>query len=59
MVMMVMVAVSRETRNRQGEGTHLGSLGIAYYSLGEYDKAIEHHTQALAISREISNCRLD
>ena len=34
-------------------------LGIAYYSLGEYDKAIEHHTQALAISREISNCRLD
>ena len=42
-----------EIGDRQGEGSHLGNLGIAYGSLGQYDKAIEHHNQALAISREI------
>jgi tetratricopeptide (TPR) repeat protein len=33
----------------------LCNLGIIYYSLGHYDKAIEHFNQALAISREIGN----
>ena len=30
----------------------MGNLGNAYDSLGQYDKAIEHYNQALAISRE-------
>ena len=41
--------------DRSGEGVHLGNLGIAYRSLGRYAEAIEHHTQALAISREIGD----
>ena len=42
-------------RDRQGEGSDFGNLGSAYDSLGQYDKAIEHHNQALAISREIGD----
>ena len=34
----------------------LGGLGgVAYESLGQYEKAIEHHKQTLVISREIDN----
>jgi tetratricopeptide (TPR) repeat protein len=33
--------IYREIKNRQGEGAALGSLGIAYDSLGNYAKAIE------------------
>jgi tetratricopeptide (TPR) repeat protein len=32
-----------------------GNLGSAYYSLGDYQKAIEYYEQALVIEREISN----
>ena len=37
------------------EAAALGSLGTAYDSLGQYDKATEHLTAALAISREIGD----
>ena len=40
--------------HRQDEGTFLGNLGSAYKDLGQVEKAIEHYTQALVISREIS-----
>ena len=30
-------------------------MGIAYYNLGEYRKAIEYHEQSLEISREIGD----
>jgi tetratricopeptide (TPR) repeat protein len=32
--------------------THLSSLGVCYSSLGEYRRAIDLHTQALAIDRD-------
>ena len=32
--------------------SHLSSLGICHLSLGEYRRAIDLHTQALAIARE-------
>ncbi|MEG4355793.1 CHAT domain-containing protein, partial [Microcoleus sp. Aus8_D1] len=38
-----------------GEGWALGSLGLAYYSLGDYAKAIEYAQQWLAIAREIKD----
>ena len=44
-----------ETALRRGEGVALGNLGLAYDSLGKYDKAIEYHLQALAIAREIKD----
>ena len=41
--------------SRQGEGNALGNLGLAYYSLGQYQTAINFHEQSLAIAREIGN----
>ena len=37
---------------KKGEGAILGNLGLAYTDLGKHDEAIEHHTRALAISRD-------
>ena len=37
--------------------SHLGNLGICYYSLGDYRRAIDHHEQSLAIAREIGDRR--
>jgi tetratricopeptide (TPR) repeat protein len=51
--MRTALAAARLVGDRQGEGRHLGNLGNAYSSLGQYDKAIEHHRQALGIAREI------
>jgi tetratricopeptide (TPR) repeat protein len=33
----------------------LGNLGLAYDSLGQYERAIDFHQQSLAISREIKD----
>ena len=33
----------------------MGGLCVAYESIGQYEKAIEHHKQALVISREIDD----
>ncbi|MEG4212146.1 tetratricopeptide repeat protein [Microcoleus sp. S13_B4] len=47
--------IYREIKDRQGERKALGSLGNAYFSLGDYAKAIEYQQQSLAIAREIKN----
>jgi CHAT domain-containing protein len=47
--------IAREIKDRQGEGTSLGNLGLAYQFLGDYAKAIEYHQQSLAIKREIKD----
>lgn len=49
--------ISREIRDKGGEGNNLGNLGSAYSDLGEYRKAIEYYDQALKISREIGDRR--
>jgi hypothetical protein len=40
---------------RQGEGAAYGNLGNAYRSQGDYAKAIEDHTQYLAIAKEVGD----
>jgi CHAT domain-containing protein/uncharacterized protein HemY len=47
--------IYRTIKNRQGEGAALGILGSAYYSLGNYAKAIDYSQQHLAIAREIKD----
>jgi tetratricopeptide (TPR) repeat protein len=42
---------------RRGEGTALDNLGIARRNLGQVERAIEYHQQALAVSREIGDRR--
>jgi len=51
------VAAARALTDRRAEGAHLGNLGNAYRSLGEYRRAIEYHEQHLAIAREIGDRR--
>jgi len=48
---------AREIGDRQGEGNHLGNLGLAYSALGETRRAIEYYEQALKIAREIGDRR--
>jgi tetratricopeptide (TPR) repeat protein len=43
--------------DRQGEAGSLTNLGLAYCSLGEYERAINYHEKSLAIQREIKNCQ--
>ncbi len=47
--------IYREIKNRQSEGKVLGTLGLAYDSLGDYKKAIEYYQQSLAIAQEIQD----
>ncbi|MEG4225807.1 CHAT domain-containing tetratricopeptide repeat protein [Microcoleus sp. N9_A4] len=49
------LAIAREIKNREGEGTALGNLGGAYLNLGDYTKAIEYTQLSLAIAREIQD----
>jgi tetratricopeptide (TPR) repeat protein len=41
--------------DRQGEANSLVSLGIAYHSQGQFEKALNSHKQSLDISREIKD----
>ena len=43
--------------SRYDEGAFLGLMGLVYAALGDARKAIEHHEQALVISREIGDRR--
>ena len=47
--------IYRQIKNRQGEGKALGNLSFAYYSLGDYAKAIDYEQQYLAIARQIKD----
>ena len=44
-----------QPEDRSGIANSLGNLGLAYYSLGDYPRAIDYHQQSLAIQREIGN----
>ena len=46
-------AFPQESRN--GEVHSLGGVGIAYDSLGQYERAIDFYEQSLALAREIGN----
>ena len=48
-----------EMGNRIGEGNALTNIGVAYYYLGELQKALENYNEALPIFREIGNRRME
>ncbi|NEZ58675.1 tetratricopeptide repeat protein [Leptolyngbyaceae cyanobacterium CCMR0081] len=45
------MTLSRMIQDRQGEGQSLGSLGMIYFALEDYDRAIDYQYQALEISQ--------
>ncbi|PKO20809.1 MAG: hypothetical protein CVU38_18145 [Chloroflexi bacterium HGW-Chloroflexi-1] len=51
------LAAARRLGDRRNEGTHLGNLGPAYWSLGDAARATGSHEQALAIDRAIGDRR--
>ena len=52
---LVIVYQQQEEQTNWNYAASLTSLGNVYYSLGEYQKAIEFHQQSLAITREIGD----
>jgi tetratricopeptide (TPR) repeat protein len=51
--------IDRDIGHRQGEGFDLEYLGLCYFSLGEYQRAIDLHAQAIAIARDIGHRYLE
>jgi tetratricopeptide (TPR) repeat protein len=51
------LAAARVLKRRYDEGAYLGHLGNVYGDLGQVTRAIEHHGQALVITREIGDRR--
>jgi tetratricopeptide (TPR) repeat protein len=49
------LAAARRLKDRRYQGNALGSLGIAFWKLGENRRAIQFHEQYLAISREFGD----
>ncbi|MEW6265662.1 MAG: CHAT domain-containing protein, partial [Thermodesulfobacteriota bacterium] len=47
--------IAKEIGDKQGQGNSLGSIGLVYFSLGDYPKALEHCQQALKIAKEIGD----
>ncbi len=47
------MAIKRNIHDRKGEGNILGNIGVVYFSLAQYDKALTYVDQALVIRREI------
>ena len=45
----------KERGDRAGKGQAYGNLGSVYSSQGAFSKAIEYHTQELAITKEVSD----
>lgn len=49
------LAGATQLQNRQSEGNISGSLGLAYFAVSEYDKALEFQERSLKIRREIKD----
>jgi tetratricopeptide (TPR) repeat protein len=48
---------AQRLKHHEEEVTALGSLGLAYWNLGETRRALEFHEQALTVAREVSDRR--
>jgi tetratricopeptide (TPR) repeat protein len=51
------LTAARQLKDRAAEGHHLSGLGVAYYHLSDYRRAIECQEKALAIAHEIGDRR--
>jgi tetratricopeptide (TPR) repeat protein len=48
---------ARRLGDRNAEGDHLGSLGMAHKNLGEIEEAVDYYQQALVIARHLGDRR--
>jgi tetratricopeptide (TPR) repeat protein len=49
------VGAARRLEDRQAEGDHLGSLGLAHADLGQFTQAVGYYQRAVGITREIGD----
>ncbi|RZN16269.1 MAG: tetratricopeptide repeat protein [Methanosarcinales archaeon] len=49
------MGISQEIRDKAGESTSIGNIGIAYRHVVEIKKAIEYYEKTLNIAREIGD----
>ncbi len=47
--------IRRAISDRQGIGNTLNNIGIVYYRIGQYQRALQYYKRALAIHREIGD----
>ena len=50
--------IYREIKDRQGEGRVLNNLGLGYYLLSDYAKAVDYHQQSLAIAKRCCEAQI-
>jgi len=51
------LGIARDVKDRFGEAQELSNLGVAYFSLGRYEKSFAFYEQSLAINREVKDRR--
>ena len=51
--------IFRDIKDRKSEGVVLSDLGLAYYILKDYPKAINYYKQSLVIEREVKDSKLE
>ena len=49
--------LKRQIGDKRGEAFSLGSIGYLYMRLGDYQRALQYHEQALTLSRGVENVR--
>jgi CHAT domain-containing protein len=49
------MAIRRDLQDRAGEAMSLDNLGFCYWSLGDFERAIEYHEQSLVIRQDIAD----
>ena len=47
--------LAKEIDDLSGEGRAYGNIGIAYFSLGDFQKAIEYREKGLKVAKEIGD----
>ena len=47
--------ISREIKDKQGEGTSYSNLGTVYNAIGEYEKSLGYEKKALAMYKEVGD----
>jgi len=52
------LVIYREIKDRQGEGRVLNNLGLGYYLLSDYAKAVDYHQQSLAIAKRCCEAQI-
>ncbi len=54
-ICQVALEAARQEGDQSAEASMLDILGLVYYNLSDYQRAITHHNDALALNRRISN----